>query len=92
MFDLGLWVEGQSKRSKVGGRWRSMWTQMPKKIRKKFNLVRQVTPGSPSPRKPHINTGIRSNTIPFSQQPLWGGFSVTGEVPTTWHRISRGVD
>ena len=41
----------------------------------KFSVFfREVTPGSPSPRKPHINTGIRSNTIPLNQQPLWGGF------------------
>ena len=43
---------------------------------KKFKIFREVTPGSPSPRKPHINTGIRSNTIPLNQQPLWGGFGV----------------
>ena len=41
-----------------------------------LNFFREVTPGSPSPRKPHINTGIRSNTIPFSQQPSSGGFGV----------------
>ena len=61
----------------AGGRWRSMWTQTSKtKFRKNFNIVREVIPGSPSPRKPHINTGIRSNTISLSQQPLWGGFGV----------------
>ena len=47
-----------------------------KNFRKKLQNFREVTPGSPSPRKPHINTGIPSNTDPLSQQPLWGGFGV----------------
>ena len=45
----------------------------------KFSVFfREVTPDSPSPRKPHINTGIRSNKLPLNQQPLWGGFGVCG--------------
>ena len=49
----------------------------PKKIfEKNFKIFREVTPGSPSLRKPHIITGIPSNTDPLSQQPLWGGFGV----------------
>ena len=31
-----------------------------KKIRKFSVFFREVTPDSPSPRKPHINTGIQS--------------------------------
>ena len=63
------------------GRWRgpfrSMWTQTSKKnFEKNLKIFREVTPGSPSPRKPHINTGIRSNKLPLNQQPLWGGFGV----------------
>ena len=48
-----------------------------KKFQKKIVLDREVTPGSPSPRKPHINTGIRSNTAPLNQQPVWGVFGVS---------------
>ena len=39
-------------------------------------FFREVTPDSPSPRKPHINTGSGSNTAPFNQQPSIGGFGV----------------
>ena len=35
-----------------------------------------VDPGSPSPQKPHINTGIYANTDPLSQQHPSGGFGV----------------
>ena len=39
-------------------------------------FFREVTPDSPSPRKPHINTGSRSNTAPLGQMPVWGVFGV----------------
>ena len=35
-----------------------------------FNFIREVTPGSPSPRKPHIKVGSLSNTAPLNQQPM----------------------
>ena len=52
----------------------------PKKNQKISRFFREVTPGSPSPRKPHVNTGSRSNTAPFSQMPVWGVFGVRGHV------------
>ena len=49
-----------------------------KKIFQKFFvLFREVTPGSPSPRKPHINTGSGSENPWKSHLPLWGVFGVT---------------
>jgi hypothetical protein len=52
----------------------------PKKNSQNFPFFfREVTPDSPSPRKPHINTGSRSNTAPFSQMPVWGVFGVRGK-------------
>ena len=52
----------------------------------KFSVFfREVTPDSPSPRKPHINTGICSNTAPLSQMPVWGVFGVR-------RRSSQGAD
>ena len=50
--------------------------KLPKIFTKIFDFFREVTPGSPSPQKPHINTGIRSNTALLSQQPVWGVFGV----------------
>ena len=40
------------------------------------NFIREVTPGSPSPRKPHIKVGSLANTGPLSQQACRGGFGV----------------
>ena len=66
----------------VGGQWRSMWTQTSKKnISIFFNIVQEVTPGSPTPRKPHINTGICSNKLSLNQQPSSGGFGVPAAAP-----------
>ena len=43
----------------------------------KFSVFfREVTPGSPSPRKPHINTGSRSEMASKGHLPLWGVFGV----------------
>ena len=53
---------------------------VPKKFQNFLIFFREVTPGSPSPRKPHINTGMPSSTHSLSQQPLWGGFGV----PSLW--------
>jgi hypothetical protein len=53
-----------------------MWTQTPKKNSKISNFIQEVTPGSPSPRKPHIKVGSLSNTDPLSQQACRGGFGV----------------
>ena len=73
--------------SKMGvaraGRGRSVAVDVDPNVQKIFfskfsNFYREVTPGSPSPRKPHINTRIRSNRNSLSQQPLWGGFGVVG--------------
>ena len=37
----------------------------------KFSVFfREVTPDSPSPRKPHIKVGSLSNTAPLNQQPM----------------------
>ena len=45
-------------------------------------LIREVTPGSPSPRKPHINTGSGSENPSKSHLPLWGVFGVrVAEIP-----------
>ena len=46
---------------------------------KNLKFFREVTPGSPSPRKPHINTGIPSNTDPLGQQASIGGFGVQNQ-------------
>ena len=47
-----------------------------KKIPKFAVCFREVTPDSPSPRKPHINTWSCSNTAPLDQLPVWGVFGV----------------
>ena len=39
-------------------------------------FIREVTPGSPSPRKPHIKVGSLANTDLLSQQACRGGFGV----------------
>ena len=41
-----------------------------------FCFFREVTPGSPSPRKPHINTGIQSKMAWENHQASSGGFGV----------------
>ena len=49
----------------------------PKKKFQKFPIsIREVTPGSPSPRKPHIKVGSLANADPLSQQASSGGFGV----------------
>ena len=40
-------------------------------------FFREVTPGSPSPRKPHINTGSGSEMAWEGHQASSGGFGVT---------------
>ena len=61
---LGIWVKefvengGRSCRTRAGGGSRC-GPKRPKKSQF-FVLDREVTPGSPSPRNPHINAGIRS--------------------------------
>ena len=55
-----------------------------------FVLFREVTPDSPSPRKPHINTGIPSNTAPFNQMPVWGVFGVGGCRPPHPPLVKKG--
>ena len=47
-----------------------------KKIPKIFRFFREVTPDSPSPRKPHINTGSGSENPSKNQMPVWGVFGV----------------
>ena len=48
-----------------------------KKSFSKFsNFYREVTPDSPSPRKPHINTGSGSEMAWISHQASIGGFGV----------------
>jgi len=48
-----------------------------KKNFQKFPIsIREVTPGSPSPRKPHIKVGSLANADPLSQQASSGGFGV----------------
>ena len=48
-----------------------------KKKFQKFPIsIREVTPGSPSPRKPHIKVGSLANTGPLSRQACCGGFGV----------------
>ena len=79
MTGVNIFVENGGRLS-----WTLAWSvsvdvdpNVQKKNSKFFSFFfREVTPGSPSPRKPHINTGIPSNTHSLSQQPLWGGFGV----------------
>ena len=59
MLDMGSW-------------WQSMWTQTSEKNHFFFRFDQEVTLGSPSLQKLHINTGISSNTALLSQQPAWG--------------------
>ena len=42
-------------------------------------FIREVTPGSPSPRKPHIKVGSLANTDPLGQQASIGGFGVSAQ-------------
>ena len=49
---------------------------VPKKFPKFSVFFREVTPGSPSPRKPHINTGSGSEMAWENQMPVWGVFGV----------------
>ena len=62
-------------------RARSVSVDVDPNVQKKISgnfcfFFREVTPDSPSPRKPHINTGSGSNTAPFNQMPVWGVFGV----------------
>ena len=47
-----------------------------KNFEKNLKIFREVTPGSPSPRKPHINTGSGSEMAWENHLPLWGVFGV----------------
>ena len=63
------------------GRGRAVAFDVDPNVQKKIfskccNFYREVTPGSPSPRKPHINTGSRSEMAWKNQLPLWGVFGV----------------
>ena len=56
-----------------------------KKIHKIFRFFfREITPDSPSPRKPHINTGSGSENPSKSQMPVWGGFGVYPRMGDGW--------
>ena len=72
------------------GRGRSVAVDVDPNVQKKFeNFLKnfwEVTPGSPSPRKPHINTGIPSNTDPLGQQASIGGFGVVKSSALHWPR------
>ena len=48
----------------------SMWTQTSHFFLNFLKIFREVTPGSPGPRKPHIKVGSLSNTAPLNQQPM----------------------
>ena len=57
----------------------------PKKNQKFSVFFREVSPGSPSPRKPHIKVGSLANTGPLSQQACRGGFGVPwAHSPAAW--------
>ena len=71
------------------GRGRAVAFDVDPNVQKNFfskccNFYREVTPGSPSPRKPHINTGSGSNTAPFNQMPVWGVFGVFRLMKNAW--------
>ena len=69
-----------------------MWTQTPeKKIPKIFRFFREVTPDSPSPRKPHINTGSRSENPSKNQMPVWGVFGVKRLADFARNSASLGI-
>ena len=56
---------------------RSVWVDVDPNVQKKIweffcFFFREVTPDSPSPRKPHINTGIHSKMAWENQMPVWG--------------------
>ena len=62
---------------------RSVSVDVDPNVQKKFREIfffREVTPDSPSPRKPHINTGIHSKMAWESQMPVWGVFGVDAQV------------
>ena len=55
-----------------------------KNFTKSSVFFREVTPGSPSPRKPHINTGSGSENPSENHLPLWGVFGVSSLPCSNW--------